>query len=409
MRDIQHQIDFISRASLPNRPHYRMSQQEYEELQRQVEELLAKGNIRESLSLCVVPTLLTTKKDGSMRMCVDSRTINKITVSPDKKSHLQNLRDVLEVFNKEKFYGGVNRCSFMTNSVLFLGYVVSRDGVSVDESKVEAVRDWKTPTTLTEVRSFHGLVSFYRRFIHNFNTIMSAITNYMKGKKFTWTPEASTAFEEIKFYAVVRALKQWSSYLAFNEFVLFSDHETFTQCIESCLETQVIRFELICDHLARCCPTSQVAKGKSSNAGLYMPLSIPEGPWTSASMDFVSGFPCTQRGNDSIFVVVDRFSKMGHFIACKKTTDDVHMATLYFWEIYHLHGLPMSIVFDWDRRFVGHFWRSLWHLANTKLEFGSSYHPQTDGQTEVQRVGRGAQDLALSPLFMDTILEHQLI
>ncbi|GAA0174426.1 hypothetical protein LIER_27818 [Lithospermum erythrorhizon] len=86
----------------------------------------------------------------------------------------------------------------MTDSVLFLEYVVSKDGLSVDESKVEVVRDWKTPTTLTEVRSFHGLVSYYRHFIHNFSTIMSPITNYMKGTKFTWTPEASTTFEEIK-------------------------------------------------------------------------------------------------------------------------------------------------------------------------------------------------------------------
>ncbi|GAA0143744.1 hypothetical protein LIER_04354 [Lithospermum erythrorhizon] len=74
---------------------------------------------------------------------------------------------------------------------------------------------------------------------------------------------------------------------------------------------------------------------------------------------------------------------MAHFIACKKTTDAIHVATLYFREIYRLHGLPMSIVSNGDRRFVGHFWRSLWRLANTKLDFGSSYHPQTDAQTEV--------------------------
>ncbi|GAA0148095.1 hypothetical protein LIER_36651 [Lithospermum erythrorhizon] len=74
---------------------------------------------------------------------------------------------------------------------------------------------------------------------------------------------------------------------------------------------------------------------------------------------------------------------MAHFIACKKTTDDVHVARLYFREIYCLHGLPMSIVSNWDRHFVGHVWRSLWRLANTKLDFGSSYHPQTDGQTEL--------------------------
>ena len=76
--------------------------------------------------------------------------------------HLQHLQEVLIILSREKFYVAIAKCSFMTDSVLFLGYVMSKDELSVNESKVIAVKQWPIPTIVHEVRSLHGLVSFYR-------------------------------------------------------------------------------------------------------------------------------------------------------------------------------------------------------------------------------------------------------
>ncbi|KAK1648950.1 hypothetical protein QYE76_066755 [Lolium multiflorum] len=667
LRGIEHRIDLIPGAPLPNRAAYRTNPEDTKEIQRQIQDLLAKGYVRESLSPCAVPVILVPKPDETQRMCMDCRPINAITVryrhpiprlddmldelsgatifskidlrsgyhqirmaigdewktafktklglyewlvmpfglsnapstfmrlmnhilrpligksvvvyfddiliySKNLEDHVQHVREVLCILRHEKLFANLPKCHFAQNKLVFLGFVVSANGIEVDSSKVEAIHNWPTPTNVGQVRSFHGLAGFYRRFVKDFSTIACPLNELTKKNvPFVWGKAQQKAFDELKkrlteapllalpdfaktfeiecdasglgiggvlmqngkpvayysekldgarlnypiydkeLYALVRVLEVWQHYLWPKEFVIHSDHESlkylksqhnlnkrhakWVEFIESFpyvikykkgkenvvadalsrkitllltrLEFHILGLEEIkelypsdvffgpifakcsVDHgfddfylhdgylfkankicipesslrklllqeshggglmghfgrektyamlsthyywprmyrdverLCRRCTTCLQAKSTSNPYGLYMPLPIPYAPWSDISMDFVLGLPRTKHGHDSIFVVVDRFSKMAHFIPCHKSDDASHIASLFFREVVRLHGIPASIVSDRDVKFMSYLWKSLMAKFGVKLLFSSSSHPQTDGQTEV--------------------------
>ena len=131
------------------------------------------------------------------------------------------------------------------------------------------------------------------------------------------------------------------------------------------------------------CHTCQLTKASQQQpSGLLQPLPIPQRPWESVSLDFITKLPRTPRDHDSIAVFVCRLTKAVHYTACKEAMDAETTARLVFESVVRLHGLPASLVSDRGPTFTSHFWKAFWRMVGTKLLMSTSYHPQTDGQTE---------------------------
>ena len=120
-------------------------------------------------------------------------------------------------------------------------------------------------------------------------------------------------------------------------------------------------------------------------------MSIHEWKWDKLGMDFIMGLPRTRSGYDSIWVVVDRLTKVAHFIPVKTTYTSAKLAKIYMTRIICLHGVPRSIVSDRGIQFTSKFWNQLHETLGTRLEFSTAFHPQTDRQTE--RVNQILEDM----------------
>ncbi|GKC11594.1 putative reverse transcriptase domain-containing protein, partial [Tanacetum coccineum] len=119
--------------------------------------------------------------------------------SRNEEEHANHLRIILELLRKEKLYAKFSKCDFWIHIVQFLGHLIDSQGLHVDPAKIEAVKNWETPTTLTEVRQFLGLIGYYRRFIKGFSKIAKPLTKLtQKNKKYIWGKDQESAFQLLK-------------------------------------------------------------------------------------------------------------------------------------------------------------------------------------------------------------------
>ena len=293
-REVEFTIDLIPGTEPISIPPYRMAPAELRELKARLEEFLSKGFIRSSIFPRGAPVLFVKKKDGSLRLCIDYRQLNRVTIrnqyplpridelfdqlqgsrvyskidlrsgyhqlkvqesdvpktafrtryghyeflvmpfgltnapaafmdlmnrvfqpyldrfvivfiddilvySGSSEEHSEHLRIVLQTLRERQLYAKFSKCQFWLDKVVFLGHVISVEGVSVDPKKIEAVVNWKPPKTVSKVRSFLGLAGYYRKFVEGFSKIAAPLTKLTrKDVKYDWVDACQQSFEELK-------------------------------------------------------------------------------------------------------------------------------------------------------------------------------------------------------------------
>jgi transposase InsO family protein len=147
----------------------------------------------------------------------------------------------------------------------------------------------------------------------------------------------------------------------------------------------------IARYVAECDVCRRIKAEHQRPAGTLQPLAIPEWKWDKVQMDFITGFPRSQKGHDAILVVIDQFSKVAHFLPVKETITASQLADLYVSRIVSLHGVPLEISSDRGSLFTSRFWNSFQEAMGTRLSFSTAFHPQSQGQ--VERVNQVLEDM----------------
>ncbi|GJV08015.1 putative reverse transcriptase domain-containing protein [Tanacetum coccineum] len=377
-RQVEFRIELVSGAAPITHAPYRLAPSELKELSGQQKELSEKGFIRPSSSPWGDPVSFVKKKDGSFRMCIDYRELNKLTVKNRYPfSRIDDLFDQLQdssVYSKIDLLSGYHQLrireedipitafqtryghfefqvmSFgLTNApavfmdlmnrvckpyldkfvIVFIDdiliYSTSKEdheehlkiilgllkkeklkGIHVDPSKIEAIKNWTTPTTPTEVRHILGLARLRDLIMHESHK-----------SKYSIHPSSDKMYQDLK------KLYWWPNIKAD-----------------------------IATYISKCLTYAKVKAEHQKPSGLLQQPEIPEWKWGKITMDFIFGLPRTPSGYDTIWVIVDR------------------------------HEVLVSIISDRDNRFASGFWRSLQKALGTDVNMSTAYHPEMDGQSE---------------------------
>ncbi|XP_057504736.1 uncharacterized protein LOC130788191 [Actinidia eriantha] len=337
--EVEFTIDLLSGTATISMPPYHFALTELREFKTQLQELQDLGFIRSSTSPWGVPALFAQKKDGSLRLCIDYRKFNCVTVK--NKYPMPRIDDLFD-----QLQGKAN---------------VVADALSKKPASLAslAMEKWKMMKHL-------GFFALHCDDIREGVTLCNLTVHSTLS---TRVVEAQQMDEEAETF--------WTKFLNGEAPMCWMIHTN-----------QSIRFQGmkmdVATFVSKCLTCQQVKVEHQRPVGELQPLPVAEWEWENVTMDFVIGLPRSPRGHDAVWVIVDRLTKTAHFLSIQVTDSIETLSRLYIRWIIRLHGIPVSIVSDGDPRFTAHFWQGLKSALGTNLLFSTAYHLQTMGNLRGQ-------------------------
>ncbi|KAJ9514337.1 hypothetical protein QJQ45_012260 [Haematococcus lacustris] len=368
-RPVGHTIPLEPCNRPPATPMYRLSKPEHDELKQQIQDLLSKGMIEPSSSPYAAPVLFVQKKSGELRMCIDYRQLNKIT-----------LRDQYPLPRIDDLFDKLSGCKVFSSLDLQAGYHQIR--ITPEDVPKTAFR---TPEGHFQFKVLcFGLTNAPATFQRVMNDAFATVL----GKC------ALVYLDDI--LVMSRSVQDHLLHLK-QVFELLRKNKLYAK-VSKWSETPVTQIETAQYPAAPAAPmglSDQLTLGYkqdpaftagADHSGMYQDTDglwrISGYRWEHVSMDLVTKLPTGTHGYDAICVIVDRLSKMVHFVPCKEAMNAMAFTRLFINNVFRLHGLPAEVLTDRGAHFNNKFWHVVKKLLGMKTNMSTAYRPQSDGQTE---------------------------